>query len=184
MVWLESPKSQLFKTFCGLKIGWILRKLWAKCAYALFPSSTYIVLQPLGVFDLSLTSSTCLNMLKVWLESPMSQLFKTFCRLKFGWILRKLWAKMCVYALFPSLTSLTYIVLQPLGVFDLSLTSLTCFNIHSMVEKPYVSAFQNFFRIENPLNIKEVMSKNMFVCILSLWSIIHSIWHIRHLQHE
>ena len=32
-----------------------------------------------------------------------------------------------------------------------------------MVEKPCVSAFQNFFRIENPLNIKEVMSRNMFV---------------------
>ena len=32
---------------------------------------------------------------------------------------------MCVYVLFPSSTSLTYIALQPLGVFDLSLTSLT-----------------------------------------------------------
>ena len=30
-----------------------------------------------------------------------------------------------------------------------------------MAEKPLVSAFQNFFRIENPLNIKEVMSKNI-----------------------
>ena len=30
-----------------------------------------------------------------------------------------------------------------------------------MVRKPYVSAFQNFFRIENPLNIKQVMSKNV-----------------------
>ena len=30
-----------------------------------------------------------------------------------------------------------------------------------MAGKPYVSAFQNFFRIENPLNIKEVMSKNV-----------------------
>ena len=29
------------------------------------------------------------------------------------------------------------------------------FNIHK------ISAFQNFFRIENPLNIKEVMSKNV-----------------------
>ena len=53
-----------------------------------------------------------------------------------------------------------------------------------MVKKPKVPAFQNFFRIENPLNIKEVMSKNMLVCIVSLWSIIHSIWHLRHLQHE
>ena len=33
-----------------------------------------------------------------------------------------------------------------------------------MVGKLSVSAFQNFFRIENPLNIKEVMSKNVFVC--------------------
>ena len=33
----------------------------------------------------------------------------------------------------------------------------------AMVEKLKVSAFQNFFRIENPLNIKEVMGKNMFV---------------------
>ena len=30
-----------------------------------------------------------------------------------------------------------------------------------MVGKPYVSAFQNFFGIENLLNIKEVMSKNL-----------------------
>ena len=30
-----------------------------------------------------------------------------------------------------------------------------------MVGKPYVSAFQNFFWIENPLNIKQVMSKNV-----------------------
>ena len=39
---------------------------------------------------------------------------------------------MCVYVLFPSLTSLTYIALQPLGVFDLSLTSLTYIALHSM----------------------------------------------------
>ena len=30
-----------------------------------------------------------------------------------------------------------------------------------MAEKLLVSAFQNFFRIENPLNIKEVMTKNI-----------------------
>ena len=30
-----------------------------------------------------------------------------------------------------------------------------------MVGKPYFSAFQNLFRIENPLNIKQVMSKNV-----------------------
>ena len=42
-------------------------------------------------------------------------------------------------------------------------------HIHTfLLKKPYISAFQNFFRIENSLNIKEVMSKNMLVCILSL----------------
>ena len=37
---------------------------------------------------------------------------------------------MCVYVLFPSSTSSTYIALQPLCIFDLSSTSLTYFNIH------------------------------------------------------
>ena len=36
MVWLESPKSQLSKTFCGLKISWILRKLWVKMCVCSF----------------------------------------------------------------------------------------------------------------------------------------------------
>ena len=36
MVSLESPKSQLSKTFCGLKIGWILRKLWVKTCVCSF----------------------------------------------------------------------------------------------------------------------------------------------------
>ena len=38
---------------------------------------------------------------------------------------------MCLYVLFPSLTSLTYIALQPLGVFDLSSTSSTKIALHS-----------------------------------------------------
>ena len=33
-----------------------------------------------------------------------------------------------------------------------------------MVEKPRVSAFQNFLRIENPLNIKKVMGRNVWMC--------------------
>ena len=56
----------------------------------------------------------------------------------------------------------------------LSLTSSTCFNIHSV---SYISAFQNFFRIENPLSIKEVMSQNVCVCSFPIFDIfdIHSI---------
>ena len=46
-----------------------------------------------------------------------------------------------------------------------------------MAEKPKVSAFQNFFRIENPLSIKEVMSQNVCVCSFPIFIIfdIHSI---------
>ena len=56
-----------------------------------------------------------------------------------------------------------------------------------MVEKLSVSAFQNFIRIENQLNIKKVMSKNVYVlcinyveidsieCIRNPYSCINSI---------
>ena len=61
------------------------------------------------------------------------------------------------------------------------------FNIH-MAGKLKVSAFQNFFRIENSLNIKEVMGKKHVCNILSffwsLWSIIHIYHHLWHLWHE
>ena len=36
-----------------------------------------------------------------------------------------------------------------------------------MVEKPSVSAFQNFLRIENWLNIKKVMGRNVWMCFVS-----------------
>ena len=50
-----------------------------------------------------------------------------------------------------------------------------------MVEKPSVSAFQNFFWIENPLSIKEVMSQNVCVCSFPIFNIfdIHSITALR-----
>ena len=35
-----------------------------------------------------------------------------------------------------------------------------------MVEKPSVSAFQNFLRIENRLKIKKVMGKNVWICFV------------------
>ena len=46
-----------------------------------------------------------------------------------------------------------------------------------MVEKPSVSASQNFLRIENPLIIKKVMSINVSVCSFLIFDIfdIHSI---------
>ena len=50
-----------------------------------------------------------------------------------------------------------------------------------MVGKLSVSAFQHFFRIENPLIIKEVMSQNVSVCSFPIFDIfdIHSITALR-----
>ena len=39
-----------------------------------------------------------------------------------------------------------------------------------MVEKPSVSAFQNFLRIENRLNIKKVMGRNVWMCFVLIAS--------------
>ena len=39
MLWLKRPGSQLSKTFFGLKIRWILRKLWAKTCWYTFWAS-------------------------------------------------------------------------------------------------------------------------------------------------
>ena len=44
--------------------------------------------------------------------------------------------------------------------------SINIYSIDGMVEKPLVSAFQNFLRIENQLNIKKVMGRNMWMCFV------------------
>ena len=57
MVCLKSPKSPLSKTFLGLKIGWILRKLWAEmCMCFVSTVSTYIALNALHTLILCLDS--------------------------------------------------------------------------------------------------------------------------------
>ena len=35
------------------------------------------------------------------------------------------------------------------------------------LKSPRVSAFQNFLQIENPLNIKKVMGRNVWMCFVS-----------------
>ena len=59
--------------------------------------------------------------------------------------------------------------------------ALTYIGMDGMVGKLSVSAFQNFFRIENPLSIKEVMSQNVCVCSFPIFNIfdIHSITALR-----
>ena len=121
------------------------------CGYVLFPSSTsstYIALQPLGVFDLSLIfnihSITALRC--IWSIFDIFDISDThsITALRYIWYIfdidsitykwyhiKKGMIKMCLYVPFPSLTSSTYIALQPLGVFDLSLTSSTKIALHS-----------------------------------------------------
>ena len=43
---------------------------------------------------------------------------------------------------------------------------LTYIALDGMVEKPSVSAFQNFLQIENRLNIKKVMDGNVWMCFV------------------
>ena len=59
--------------------------------------------------------------------------------------------------------------------------ALTYIRFDGMVGKLSVSAFQNFFGIENPLSIKEVMSQNVCVCSFPIFDIfnIHSITALR-----
>ena len=45
--------------------------------------------------------------------------------------------------------------------------TVSTYIIDGMVEKPSVSAFQNFLQIENQLNIKKVMGRNVWMCFVS-----------------
>ena len=57
--------------------------------------------------------------------------------------------------------------------FKRSLSCIDSINIYSidcMIKKPSVSAFQNFFWIENWLNIKKVMGRNVWMCFVSTMS--------------
>ena len=56
---------------------------------------------------------------------------------------------------------LTYIGITVLSYFELLSTASTYIVFDGMVEKPQVSASQNFSQIENQLNIKKVMSKDV-----------------------
>ena len=67
---------------------------------------------------------------------------------------------MCVYCVDNVSTALTYIALTTLEIL------IDIYSIDDMVEKPSVSAFQNFLRIENWLNIKKVMGKNVWMCFV------------------
>ena len=60
----------------------------------------------------------------------------------------------------------TYIALNALEILMSSINSIDIYSIDGMVEKPSVSVFQNFLWIENRLNIKKVMGRNMWRCFV------------------
>ena len=60
----------------------------------------------------------------------------------------------------------TYIALNALEILMPSVGSVDISSIDGMVEKPLVSAFQNFLWIENQLNIKKVMGRNVWMCFV------------------
>ena len=47
-----------------------------------------------------------------------------------------------------------------------SIDSIDIYSNDGMVEKPSVSAFLNFLPIENRLNIKKVISRNVWMCFV------------------
>ena len=74
---------------------------------------------------------------------------------------------MCVYCVENVSTASTYIALNALEILMPSVDSINIYSINGMVEKPSVSAFQNFLQIENWLNIKKVMDRNVWMCFVS-----------------
>ena len=48
-----------------------------------------------------------------------------------------------------------------------SIDSIDIYSNDGIVEKPSVSAFQNFLQTQNWLNIKKVMGKNVWICFVS-----------------
>ena len=61
----------------------------------------------------------------------------------------------------------TYIVLNALEILVPSVDSIDIYSNDGMVEKPSVSAFQKFLWIENRLNIKKVIGRNVRMCFVS-----------------
>ena len=74
---------------------------------------------------------------------------------------------MCVYCVENVSTASTYIALNVLEILMPNVNSIDIYSIDGIVEKPLVSAFQNFLQIENRLNIKKVMGRNVRMCFVS-----------------
>ena len=145
--------------------------------YVLFPSSTsstYIALQPLCVFDLSSTSSTCFNIHRIWWYGwkalslsflHLSSTSSTYFNIHLLWLV------------LISSTSLTYIALQPLCVFDLSSTSSTYFNIH-LLWLVLISSTSSTYIALQPLCVFDLSSTSSTL----LWSFVQNAFNAMYLN--
>ena len=155
------------------------------CLYVLFPSSvssTYTALQLLGAFDLSLTSLTCFNIHSIWLYG-WKALSLSFPKLFADWKLveyKESYEHKCVYVLFPSSTSSTYTALQPLGAFDLSSTSLTCFNIHSIWSYGWKALSLSFPKLFVDWKLVEYKESYDHKCVCMFFSHLQCLRHTQH----
>ena len=73
---------------------------------------------------------------------------------------------MCVYCVENVSTASTSTALNALEILISSIDSIDMYSNDGIVEKPSVSAFQNFLWIENWLNIKKVIGRNMWKCFV------------------
>ena len=64
-------------------------------------------------------------------------------------------------------TASIYIALNALEILMSSIDSINIYSNDGMVKKLSVSAFQNYLRIENQLNIKKVIDRNVWMCFVS-----------------
>ena len=78
-----------------------------------------------------------------------------------GWLLKKVMGRNALEILMPSVDSVNIHSTECIRDPCLVSTVLTYKIFDGMVEKPSVSAFQNFLQIENRLNIKKVIGRNV-----------------------
>ena len=81
------------------------------------------------------------------------------------------------YVLFSSSTSSTYIALQPWGVLDLSSTSPTCFNIHSIGWYGWKALSLSFSKLFADLKSVEYLESYEHECVCMFFSHLQHLWH-------
>ena len=85
MVWLKSPQSQLSKTFLRIENRLNIKKSYGQECVDVFCIDSVDIDSIECIRDPCLVSTVLTYIvLMIWLQSPQSQLSKTFCGLKIG----------------------------------------------------------------------------------------------------